>query len=438
MLLAPQKSKSNDKMKNQTGDVIVVAGWERLSNGRLGPVQKSGAILLGDCLVQVNRIQIVTLKFQDVMSMLRSLRENGTLRSLTFISSKNHRNSGEGGVRGGSTTEERSVYSKSKIGQSGLRRKYSFSSSVTSSRINLGKKQGNTRSESASNDGGEQIKSNDPVRPFAEYKIECRLLMRGFGGELTETTQSWTIWKRFSQFQELYDKLVHTYGWQLTNVEENSQTPFPSKKPLSSSLLFLNGRLMENFMESRRDELDQFWQSMLKIEEITDFAQPHRYSRDLASFLSIEEYLYPPATGTIASRSSSHLANAAASSRFNASSTLATNEGQENVISDDSSSGTTEDGSRLRQVGSILSHSFPSVIQDKARQQQRINTNNSIKASLVSSNSFARTKDQPSINTAVSPTFHKNLIPAKSSFQRHNPSIVGNSCLVFRNVLFAK
>jgi len=411
MLLAPQKTKNNVE-KTEVGDIIVVAGWEKLSNGRLGPVQTSGAVRLGDRLIQVNRIQIITLKFQDVMGMLRSLRENGSLRSLTFVSSK-HLQKKQSGVDGGvvgntgiSGNEERSVISKSLATQSSLRRKYTFSSFITGFRINTGtpKTQNDTKISGSSlsegsNNAGEKDKGNDKDRsgPFVEYKIVCNLLTRGYGGEMTETTQSWTLWKRFSQFQDLYEKLIHVYGWQLTNVETNSQTPFPSKKPFSSSFLFLNAKLRESFCESRREELDKFWRSMLKIEEITDFAQPHRYSRDLASFLSIEEYLYPPASST------------------------------RNMVADDSIS--SGDGGSRDANAIQPPFYFPSEIQNE--DVLKNSSNNRTVASRQKNTSYNLSTNRSKKEQ------YKNRIPAKSSFQRHSPGLVGSSPLVFRKAMFA-
>ena len=408
MLLAPLATANGSK--NGGGDVIVVAGWEKLNNGRLGPVQKSGAVRLGDRLIQVNQIQILTLVFKDVMGLLRSLRENGSLKSLTFISdkhlhSKNKINDVAGGVVSGIMNEERSVQSRS-FGPTTLGGKYTFYSSIIDFRYNEGGTKveeknnvskptlDNTSSTSDSANEKKMDESKEQSNDHgarAEYQIECNLITRGYGGELAESTQTWTLWKRFSQILELHEKLVLVYGWRLTNV-----TNFPSKKLFASSLLFLNSHLRDNFMESRRQELDQYWQSMITIKEITDFSLPHRYSRDLASFLSIEQYLNSPnpssKTGVL-----------------------------ENTMSDDSSSD-VEERNRI-QINNSASNSGSNL---QALNRMKNNSVGNLSLSKISKISAMQRRPSSLLTKQ-----YKNLIPAKSFYQRRNPSIEVSTMLAF-------
>merc|ERR1719438_681479 len=75
-----------------------------------------------------------------------------------------------------------------------------------------------------------------------------------------------------------------------SGTEDKSSSPFPSSHTVSS-FFFPSNRVSFDFIEKRRIELDKYWQAVLQIDEMTDFTQSHRYSRDLAKFLSVEKYL---------------------------------------------------------------------------------------------------------------------------------------------------
>lgn len=58
-------------------DVLVVRGFNRLSDGRVGPAQECGLILPGDYLIEVNGVSLSKLSLQDVSSLLKSIDMHG-------------------------------------------------------------------------------------------------------------------------------------------------------------------------------------------------------------------------------------------------------------------------------------------------------------------------------------------------------------------------
>lgn len=298
MLLAPLPQTSNSSLGSVTtgssGDIIVVAGWERLPNGKLGPIQKAGSIRLGYRLIKINRTQITHMSFPQVMALLREMtsrvNENSesnmesnfgraTLNSLTFIPFDPQQSDSATGV----------------ANQTNLSKKrYIFTSHVSNTRVleqhvgdNTGDLNDNTEnSDSQSTHTNQVDSSTKKSAPYVEYEISCTLIIRGtgsFANNNLNTTKTWSVWKRYSEFKSLHDALNEAYGWQFSAVK-----PFPSTRPVSSFF----SSLSQNFIENRKTEINTYWQSMLQIEELTDFAQPHRYSRELASFLTVEQYLY--------------------------------------------------------------------------------------------------------------------------------------------------
>lgn len=77
---------------------------------------------------------------------------------------------------------------------------------------------------------------------FAEYEIVCqlRLASQSVG---KEKTFKWSVWKRFSDFEQLNTQLRKTLGWNMDTV------PFPS------SHTFTMSKLAPDFMEQRRCDL---------------------------------------------------------------------------------------------------------------------------------------------------------------------------------------
>jgi hypothetical protein len=57
------------------------------------------------------------------------------------------------------------------------------------------------------NDG----KTSSSGSPFAEYEIICQLRIAGLGIE-KEMVHKWSVWKRFSEFQNLHAAMKKTLG----------------------------------------------------------------------------------------------------------------------------------------------------------------------------------------------------------------------------------
>jgi len=245
----------------------------------LGIIQKSGLIRLGDVLVSINDVSIIGTSFRRVMDLLKSLLEKDMLRNLTFCPSKEYYM--------GLTASSSTLFGTSPSAAVSKRGRYVFFSNIS-----------RFRDVSSSSDTSSTTKKS-----FIEYEITCYLLLRGAaatnaatatGDAFSDTKEiRWSVWKRFSEFKILDVALRKTYGWQMnamtSGAEDKSSSPFPSSYPVSS--FFLSNHNSFDFLEKRRIELDNYWQAVLQIDEMTDFTQRHRYSRDLANFLYVENFL---------------------------------------------------------------------------------------------------------------------------------------------------
>jgi len=75
----------------------MLVAWERLPNGKFGPIQRDGGVRLGDILLRLNTVDLHQRRFEDVMTMLRN---PGILnKRLTFVSKEKVR--GVEGLWGG-------------------------------------------------------------------------------------------------------------------------------------------------------------------------------------------------------------------------------------------------------------------------------------------------------------------------------------------------
>jgi hypothetical protein len=88
----------------------------------------------------------------------------------------------------------------------------------------------------------------------------------------------WSVFKRYSEFESLEKSIRQDFGWQLTSLS----TTFPSKNS------FTFDKLAADFLETRRRDLDSYWQSMITVDRITDFSRPHHCSNDLKCFLEVD------------------------------------------------------------------------------------------------------------------------------------------------------
>lgn len=80
---------------------------------------------------------------------------------------------------------------------------------------------------------------NNGSKKFVQYEISCQY--RVITDQVNkEIVYKWSVWKRYSQFQELHKKLQQALGWQMNGIE------FPSPKS------FTYNKLSPTFVETRR------------------------------------------------------------------------------------------------------------------------------------------------------------------------------------------
>ena len=88
----------------------------------------------------------------------------------------------------------------------------------------------------------------------------------------------WSVWKRYSEFEQLHAKLKVSLTWQLNNIE------------LPSAYRLTYNKLSKEFVEQRREDLKVYWTKITSINLVTDFTK-HHASDDLKEFLNVEEAL---------------------------------------------------------------------------------------------------------------------------------------------------
>mmetsp|Transcript_19473 Transcript_19473/g.25741 ORF Transcript_19473/g.25741 Transcript_19473/m.25741 type:complete len:322 (+) Transcript_19473:198-1163(+) len=195
-------------------------------------------------------------------------------------------------------------------------RLYTFRSSIHRARVRIVKEEGSLQSDVSSNgsvtfflDDENKKRPSDKGEAFVEYEISCHLVIHFRGGGASYRIggkgeqQTWNVWKRYSEFKVLDEKLRKAYGWHFDSSNNGRGLLFPPGRVLTS---FFGGALNSSFVESRRKELEEYWQSLHTIDAIFDFSNPssHRFSRDLASFISLENHLFRHRSSTIPNHSS--------------------------------------------------------------------------------------------------------------------------------------
>ena len=127
-------------------------------------------------------------------------------------------------------------------------------------------------------------------KKFVEYEICC--LLRVPSARLTVNLQQdqddryvrqWSVWKRYSEFEQLHAAMKSSLGsWQMDPVGS-----LPSAHRFA-----LTNKLSPAFVESRRDELKEYWQKLLSVDKVADFSK-HHCSKALKDFLEVNAQLTP-------------------------------------------------------------------------------------------------------------------------------------------------
>jgi len=363
LMLAPASSSSSSSSSPSptSSTTIILAGWNRIQNNKLGPVQKLGRVRIGDRLVTINGVDARDMPFRQVMDLLRNMIEgshNGNgipLKSLgfaPFLEPSSKQSDGEGNGLSFSSASGRYSFLSSLIWNNGSngdqngnglagreagfaggviwnlaknRQLYAFSSTIK--RIRMHRINSTQLMEDFTRSEGHQQKRQID-EAYVQYEITCHLTVKYTntilegkkeGGEQQIT---WNVWKRYSEFQALDAKLRRTFGWHMNDLNGGWGMPFPPPHHLKSmcvaywgsagqskshqqekheieSVGILNtdqgdggDTLQKKFVRRRREEFKKYWESLRECDAIFDFSDPslHRYSKDMAIFLEVEDY----------------------------------------------------------------------------------------------------------------------------------------------------
>ena len=221
---------------DEDGCAAVIKGFEKLPNGKFGPLQKHGGVHFGDVLFAINEIQLEVLPFAEVMGIIRD--RNLLKKAFRFMNAGDyyHRKRKKANALNMFHTDQ----------------KNNFLSIVRRARI-----------------------IDEHTKPkFVQYEVACQ--MRVVSMKLQkEIVYKWSVWKRFTEFSALHEAMKTTFGWQLADVE------FPSTH------VFVLNKLASDFIEARKEELNNYWQAILRIPKITEFSK-HHCSQELRAFLDTE------------------------------------------------------------------------------------------------------------------------------------------------------
>ena len=272
--------------------------------GRLGPIQRTGQVRLGDRLVRINNVDVTKKTFRQVMDLLKTMLypdENkkppaaagtGTkknksgggailkLQSISFeavpaagpvglqherqLMQQQQNGGGGGAIAGFGGGESSSLFDTSQsptrgssggfgpLHNSSAGKLYSFVSSVRRARIH------NPTEELEETDNG----GDDG--PYVEYEVVCYLTVRSYGkftaglsagpgGAGSGEEIVWSVWRRYSAFKELDAKLRESHGWQIDALNDSWGLRFPGGHVVHAWII---GNQDPGFVESRRAELE--------------------------------------------------------------------------------------------------------------------------------------------------------------------------------------
>ena len=258
LLLAPLISRIAPLQSQYT----ILIGWTRPYN-KLGIVQKSGQIRIGDRLVEINEISVRNWTYEKIIRVLRCFDDGVRIRSLGFEVLKD-----ESGI-------QNRTFNWSAAG----RRLYSLKSSIRSYKIDAN---------------------------IARFEIRCQLVIRrSLKGNDEEV--NWSTWKRYSELNSLHELLKKGFEWQLNGMNQGRGVSFPPNRTIQS---IVYGPKSDGFLDRRRQELEDYWSLLQTCPDLFDFGDPtnHRFPKDMAEFLGIERYLHSnPLDSAAGSMISSHL-----------------------------------------------------------------------------------------------------------------------------------
>lgn len=238
---------------DEDGCAAVIKGFEKLPNGKFGPLQKHGGVHYGDVLFAINDIQLEIVPFQETMSIIRD--RNLLKKALKFMSRLEY--------------YHRKRKAANSLNMFAQEKKDNFLSIVRRARV------------------VQEGKSSK----FVQYEVACQ--MRIVSMKLQkEIVYKWSMWKRYTEFDQLNSSLKESFGWRMNGIE------FPS------SHVFVLNKLGTDFIEMRREELNAYWQKVIKVDKVTEFTK-HHCSADLKEFLDVETVMRSGGTGASGGNGSS-------------------------------------------------------------------------------------------------------------------------------------
>ena len=221
------------------GNAAVVKAWERLPNGKFGLLQKHGGIHYGDVLYGVNDILLDTIPHNEALNII--LDRNILKKSFKFISSNEY-----------------------------LKLKRRISSLATNNIVDSNK-----------NNFLSIIKRSRVTdisgKKYAEYEIACqwRVITMKIQKEIV---YKWSIWKRYSDFDLLHNKLVQSLGWQMNGID------------VAPSHTFVFNKLSAEFIDQRKEDLNIYWQKIIRIDKICEFNK-HHCSPEIKEFIDVDNII---------------------------------------------------------------------------------------------------------------------------------------------------
>lgn len=255
LLLAPLIAGTAPLQSNHT----ILIGWNRPYN-KLGLIQKSGQVRIGDRLVEINEVSVRQWSFEKIIRVLRCFDDGIKIRSLGFEVLKDESGAG---------------FEDKNFRMATRKRLYCLNTFVKAYNI---------------------LSEENVVK----YEFKCHLFIRDDRGNDEEIT--WSVWKRYSEIKELHDKLMDGFEWKMRSIEGGKGISFPSKHGLE---FLLHGHFNSSMIEKRRTSLEAYWARLQSCNDLFNFGDPlsHRFSKDVADFLDIEQFLHGEGSGSIFSPS---------------------------------------------------------------------------------------------------------------------------------------
>jgi len=291
LLLAPLITNSTRSPTTTTTSPLqshhtILIGWTRPYN-KLGLVQKSGQVRIGDRLAEINDVSVRQWNYEKIIRVLRCFDDGVKIRSLGFEVLKD-----ESGIG----------YEDRNFRVAGARRRlYCLNTFVRSYKSEQDENErGEIDRDDHLGDDDDQRKSSTVVK----FEIKCNLLIRQHQGNDEEL--NWSCWKRYSEIEALHEKLMKEYEWQFKSMNAGKGARFPSKHAVGFALY---GKENDAILGKRQKEIEVYWETLQSCQDLFDFGDPqsHKYARDMAEFLDVERYLHSEGTGSITSQGYGHL-----------------------------------------------------------------------------------------------------------------------------------